>query len=154
MTRINWFPIPTFSNHHKFICNTKLNGEKSIRDVKDEKSIFTFIETSTNKSIKCVVDCVAKINGIEHTVGIPIDNPIDVCIRNDEKGYLKVVELDNPLMGQCKPIIANKIKESFVLFGTFAGHWGYLDVQALKFHEEGDDSVKTAISLTKTRFLS
>lgn len=71
-----------------------------------------FVDKKGNSFIECYADSVAKVNGVEYTIGVPCDYSVAICYF-DENEALVPVELDDELMEDVFPIAEGIVAEEF-----------------------------------------
>lgn len=71
-----------------------------------------FVDIKGNSFIECYADSVAKVKGVEYTIGVPCDYSVAICYF-DENEALVPVELDDDLMDDVFPIAEGIVAEEF-----------------------------------------
>lgn len=71
-----------------------------------------FVDIKGNSFIECYADSVAKVDGVEYTIGVPCDYSVAICYF-DENEALVPVELDDELMEDVFPIAEGIVAEEF-----------------------------------------
>ena len=82
--------------------------------VPDDQAIvpIPFIDNDGSSFIECYCDSVAKVDGMEYTIGVPCDYAVALCYF-DENHMLIPVELDEELMDDVFPVAERIVEEEF-----------------------------------------
>ena len=104
----------------------------------------------------CHVDCIAKINDVDYSVGFPVDHAVDIAIiEEDEDGEegLTLLETDDESMDKlfaiCKDLIEQDEDAKLTLYRTpatltLAGNLGMDDEDGDDDDDEDEDEVEAA----------
>ncbi|CAB9518310.1 Protein of unknown function (DUF3727) [Seminavis robusta] len=71
-----------------------------------------FIDTEDNSFIECYADCIAVVEDVEYTIGVPCDYAVALCYFRDED-QLVPIELDDKLMDDIYPMAESILEEEF-----------------------------------------
>ncbi|GKY97605.1 hypothetical protein MPSEU_000718900 [Mayamaea pseudoterrestris] len=71
-----------------------------------------YVDVPGNAFIECYADSMAKINGVEYTIGVPCDYAVALCYNNKENQIVPI-ELDDEIMEDVFPIAEGIVAEEF-----------------------------------------
>ncbi|KAI2503141.1 Protein of unknown function (DUF3727) [Fragilaria crotonensis] len=104
-------PIAAFAPRSLYSA-TKLYNELHVVSNDDSQVPIPFMDLETNSFIECYVDAVAKVDGVEYTIGVPCDHAVALCYFDDDD-QLVPVELEEDLMDDVFPIAESIVAEEF-----------------------------------------
>jgi len=164
-----FFPV-IYTSQIKGAHEFSLHAENKLTLIDDPDAISAPIpfrlEDSSNKkegeenAIMCYVDCIARIDDVEYSVGFPCDSAVDIAyIEEDEDGEegLVLIESDDDLMDKLFPIAKELVEEDesakLALYRTpatltLAGNLGIDDEDDEDENEEEDGEAAADLLLS------
>jgi hypothetical protein len=77
-----------------------------------------YVDIPGSSFIECYADTIAKINGVEYTIGVPCDYAVALCCYNKAK-QLVPLELDDETMDDVFPIAEGIVAEGKLNTGVW-----------------------------------
>jgi len=91
----------------------KGEGDHLMRVAEEDEGVaIPFLDIDGNSFIECYADSVARISGVEYTIGVPCDYCVALCYFEPD-GNLVPVELNDKLMDDIFPVAENIVSEEF-----------------------------------------